>query len=82
MLALVCLTVSLEFLQGISLGNLLADDGLLLARQLTHFVLNCGEVALLDHLSVGQQHVIEETVLYGRTKAELNARIQLLQCFG
>ena len=81
-LALIGLAVGSKLLQRIGLSYLLANDRLLLGGQLTHLVFNHGEVALLDHLAILQQHVVEEAVLDSRTKAELNTRIQLLQRLG
>ena len=82
MLALVGLAVGSKLLQGISLRHLTTYDRLLLRSQLTHLVLDFGEVTLLNHFTVLQQHVVEETIFDGRSEAKLNARIQLLQCLG
>ena len=79
MLALVGLSVGSKLLQGFGLRHFTTNDGLLLASQFLHLSLNLGEVALLDHLAVFQQHIIEESVLDSRSETELDARIQLLQ---
>ena len=82
MLALVSLTSSCKLLECIGLGHFLANNRLLLASQFFHFCFDGGEVALLYHLSVGQQHVVEESILDCRAETELHARIQLLKCLG
>ena len=68
-------------LEGIGLGHLLAHHRLFLRSQFLHLRLNLREVALLDALAVLQQHIIEETILDGRSESELDAGVQLLQCF-
>ena len=78
-LTLIGLTVGSKRLQGIGLGDLAAHNGLLLRSQLFHLSLNRWEVALLDALAIGQQHVIEESVLDGGSETELDAGVQLLQ---
>ena len=79
-LALIGLTVSGKLFQSVCLCHLLANDGLFLGSQFTHFLLNLREVTLLDALTVFQQHIIEETILDGRTESELDTGIKLLQC--
>jgi hypothetical protein len=74
-LALVGLSVGSKLLQGVGLGHLLANHGLLLASQFLHLCFNCWEVALLDHLAVRQQDIIEESVFDSRSETELDARI-------
>ena len=68
-----------KLLQRISLSHLLANHGLFLASQFLHLCFNFGEIALLDHLAVLQQHVIEEAILDSRSETELDARIEFLQ---
>ena len=81
-LALVGLAVGSKLLQGIGLGHLLANHCFFLGSQLLHFFFNLGKIALLDHFAVGQQHIIEESILDSRSETKLNARIQLLQSLG
>ena len=81
-LALVGLTVGLELLQRVGLRDISAHDGLVFLGQFEHLSLDFGEVVLRDHLSFGRHDVIEEAVLDGRSEAELNAGIKLLQGFG
>ena len=81
-LALVGLAIGGKLLQRIGLGNLATHHGFVLAGQLQHLCFNLGEVALLDHLTVLQQHIIEESIVYGRSESELNAGIEFLQSLG
>ena len=79
MFALVGLSISTKLLQSLGLGDFTTYDRLVFASQLQHLCLNLGEVALLDHLAVFQQHIVEESVVNGRSESELNARIKSLQ---
>ncbi len=79
MLALVLLTVGLEFLQGIGLGDFAANDGLVLLGEFLHLGLDLGEVVLGDGCAFGWHDVVEEAILNGRSETELNAGIELLQ---
>ena len=81
-LALILLTVGLELLQGVSLRYIAAHHRLVLACQFLHLSLNLREVVLRDSNALRRHHVVEESVLDGRTETELNARIKLLQRLG
>ena len=82
MLALVVLTIGLELLERFGLRHFTAHNGLVLLGQLAHLFLNLGEVVLRNHLTLGGHNVIEEAILYGRTEAELDAGIELLERLG
>ena len=82
MLALIFLPVFLKFFQRIGFRHLAAHDSLVSLGKFAHLLFYFREVVLADGRSVFGHYVIEETVLYGRTKAELNARIECLQSFG
>ena len=79
MLHLIFLTLSLELCYSIGLGNLLANHSLVLTSQFEHLILYLLEVALLNHLTVRQLNVIEETILGSWSETELYARIEFLQ---
>ena len=79
--ALVGLTCRSKLFQCVSLCHFLAHHRLFLASQFLHFCFYLWKISFLDTLSIRKQHIIEEAVLNGRTKAELDSRIQLLQCF-
>ena len=81
-LALEGLALGAELLEHLSLGHVATHDGLLLAGQLHHLLLDLGEVGLLDVLAIGRHDVVVEAVLDGRTDAELDAGIELLQRLG
>ena len=81
-LALVVLTIGLELLERFGLRHFTAHNCLVLLGQLAHLFLNLGEVVLRNHLTLGGHNVIEETILYGRTEAELDAGIELLERLG
>ena len=70
-LALVFVTGFLEVLESVRLGHVLADEVLLLAGQLKHSLLDLGEISVCD-LAAAQIHVIVESVLDGRSDAELD----------
>ena len=78
-LALVLVTGLLEVLESVGLGHVLTDEVLLLARQLKHPLLDLGEISVGD-LTAAQIHVIVESVLDGRSDAELDAREYVLEC--
>ena len=80
--ALEGLSLGGKLLEHLVLGHVTAHDGLLLAGQLKHLLLDLGEVGLLDVLSIGWHHVVIESVLDGGANAELNAGIKLLQRLG
>ena len=81
-LALVVLTIGLKLLERFGLRHFTAHNCLVLLGQLAHLFLNLGEVVLRNHLTLGGHNVIEESILYGRTEAELDARIELLERLG
>ena len=80
--ALVGLSGCAKLLQRVGLRHLFAYHGLFLTGKLFHLCLNLREVGLFYRLAILEQHVVEESVLDGWSKAELDARIQLLQCLG
>ena len=82
MLHLVLLTGGLKLLDGIGLRHFAANDGLVLLGQLFHLGLNLREVVLGDNLSLGGHHIVEETILHGRSESELYAWIKFLQSLG
>ena len=82
MFALVGLSGSAKLLEGIGLGHLVSHHGFLLAGQFLHLRLDLAEVALLDALAAGQEHVVEESVLDGWSESELDAGIEFLQRLG
>ena len=81
-LHLINLSCSLELCNAVCLAHLLAHYCLILASQLDHLVLDGLEVSLAYLLAVGQQHIVEEAVLYCGTKTELDAGIEFLQSLG
>ena len=81
-LHLINLSCSLELCNAVCLAHLLAHYCLVLASQLDHLVLDGLEVTLAYLLAVGQQHVVEEAILYCGTKTELDAGIEFLQSLG
>ncbi len=69
-----------EGLQRVGLRDLRADQRLLLAGELRHFVFDSGEIGLGDgHRRI---HVVVEAVLDGGADAELDARIERFERFG
>ena len=82
MFALIFLPVFLKFFQRIGFRHLAAHDSLVSLGKFAHLLFYFREVVLADGRSVFGHYVIEETVFYGRTKAELNARVECLQGFG
>ena len=60
----------------------MADNRLVLLGQLAHLLLYSGKVVLRDSLPRSRHHIIEKAVLHCRAEAELNARIEFLQCLG
>ena len=82
MLYLVSLAHLLEFLDGVGLGNLTADDGLVFLGQFLHLSFYLREVVLADNSSLRRHDIIKEAILYSRSEAELYARIEFLQCLG
>ena len=81
MLHLIDLTCRLELCYALCLGHLLAHQGFVLTCQLYHLILDVLEISLAYLLAIGKQHIIEESILDGRTEAELDTGIQLLQSF-
>ena len=81
MLYLISLSLSAELLHCISLGNLTAYHSLVLTGKFEHLVFYLLEVALLNHLSIREEYIIEEAILDSRTETELYAGEQLLQSF-
>ena len=77
-LALVLVAGLLEVLESIGLGHVLTDEVLLFAGQFKHSLLNLGEISVRD-LTAAQIHIIVESVLDGRSDAELNAREYVLK---
>ena len=63
-------TVAKEF-EGVGFGNVGADDFLLLASELEHFVLNFCEVGIGDGVTIGVD-VIVKAVFDGGTDTELH----------
>ena len=80
-LALVVLVAVAEHFEGVTLGDVLADDGFLALSQLEHFLLDLGEVLGCELVFTGVDIVVE-TVLNGRADAELHAGIELLESLG
>ena len=72
---LVCLSSGSKLFYSVGLADLLAYHSLVLTSEFKHFILYLLEVALLDHLTVRQQYIIEETSFNGRTESELYSRI-------
>ena len=81
-LTFICLSCCTEFLHGVGLGYFMAHNRLLLSCQFLHLGLDGGEVGFLNHLSVLEEHVVEESVLYGRTESKLNTGVKFLKCLG
>ncbi len=77
--ALVLVTGPLKMLEGVGLGHVLTDEILLLAGQLKHPLLDLREIGVGD-LAAAKVHVIVESVLDGRSDAELDAREYILEC--
>ena len=68
-------------LEGIRLGDVRADEGLTAAGQLDHLIFNFPQICF-HKLPVAQVHIVVETVLDGRSDAELDAGIQCFERFG
>ena len=77
-LALVRISFLLEILQGIGLGDLDALEVLLLAGQLQHLLLDCGQVGIRNLRAI-QVHIIVESVFNGRSDTEFYTRIEGLE---
>ena len=82
MFALIFLSVFLKLFQGIGFRHFATHDRLVSLGKFAHLLFYFREVVLADGRSVFGHYVIEEAVLYGRTKAELNAGVERLQSFG
>ena len=80
--ALEGLTFGGKLLEHLVLRHVTAHDGLLLAGQFEHLLLDLREVGLLDVLTIGRHYVIVEAILDGRTDTELDAGIEFLQSLG
>ena len=78
MLALIGLSVGSKLLQSLSLRHFATHNRLFFRSQFLHLLFNLWEIALLDALTVLQQHIIEEAILDSGSKTELDTWIQLL----
>ena len=80
-LALVLVSLFLEVLHRLALGDVYPLEMLLLACEFEHLLLNLRKVGVGDGLSP-EVHVVVESVLYGRSNTELHARIESLEGLG